>query len=153
VSNPLAARTPDAFLIALRDSALSLDEAWSHVAAPECGGQVFFVGSVRPDETPNGQISALEYEAYPGAAEKKMLEIAQDAVTKFGAMRVAMLHRYGHLSPGEAAVIIAVGCGHRAEAFEACRYVIDELKQRVPIWKKDWTASGPGSWAPGETGG
>lgn len=142
---------PDRFLdkdlvrVSLRADPLSLDEAWEHVNAPGCGGQTFFVGTVRADVTEDGPVEALEYEAYAGAAEALMETIAAEASAAFGAHRIAMLHRVGRLVPGEAAVIVAAGCGHRAEAFAACRYLIDELKARVPIWKKEWTSNG-GRW-------
>lgn len=138
--------TDDVVRVCLRADPLSLDEAREHVNASGCGGQAFFVGTVRADETEHGPVEALEYEAYPGAAETLMATIAAEAVATFGAHRIAMLHRVGRLVPGEAAVIVAAGCGHRAEAFAACRYLIDELKARVPIWKKEWTSHG-GRWA------
>lgn len=153
---PVPDDSPGAFLIALRDAPLSLDEVWRHVAAPGCGGQAFFVGSVRPDATESGRVVALEYEAYEGAAQARMAEIAAEAVTKFGATHVAMLHRTGRLEPSEPAVIVAAGCPHRAEAFAACRYLIDEIKVRVPIWKKVWTGGEAGevaSWAGAEVVG
>lgn len=142
---------PDRFLatevvrVRVCGEGLSLDEAWKHVNAPGCGGQAFFVGSVRADVTDDGPVVALEYEAYEGVAEGEMRRIAAEAADRFGAERVVLLHRVGRLAPGEAAVIVAAGCGHRAEAFAACKYLIDELKLRVPIWKKEWTASG-GRW-------
>jgi len=142
---------PDRFLdsevarVGLRGDDLSLDEAWQHVNAPGCGGQVFFVGVVRADVTETGIVEALEYEAYAGAAEREMAVIASEAAARFGAARVVLSHRVGMLAPGDAAVIVGAGCAHRAEAFAACRYLIDELKRRVPIWKKEWTAGG-GRW-------
>lgn len=129
----------------MASEALSLDDAWSHVNAPGCGGQAFFVGSVRADLTETGPVEALEYEAYESAAVAEMHRIGAEAAARFGALRVVLLHRVGRLVPGEAAVIVGVGCGHRGEAFAACRYLIDELKLRVPIWKKEWTTSG-GRW-------
>lgn len=137
--------TEDVARVSLRTDPLSLDEAWEHVNASGCGGQSFFVGTVRADETDHGCVEALEYEAYPGPAETIMAKIAAEAAVTFGAHRVALLHRVGRLVPGEAAVIVAAGCGHRAESFAACRYLIDELKARVPIWKKEWTSAG-GRW-------
>lgn len=142
---------PDRFLdtevarVSLRNDELSLDDAWRHVNAPGCGGQVFFVGVVRADVTDTGAVEALEYEAYDGVAEREMAAIAAEAAARFGAERVVLDHRVGRLVPGDAAVIVGAGCGHRAEAFVACRYLIDELKRRVPIWKKEWTAGG-GRW-------
>lgn len=125
--------------------ALSIDEAWRHVNTPGCGGQTFFVGCVRADTTDAGAVEALEYEAYDGVAEAEMRRIAAEAALRYGALRLVLLHRVGRLVPGDAAVIVGAGCAHRAEAFAACRYLIDELKVRVPIWKKEWTAAG-GRW-------
>lgn len=88
------------------------------------------------------EVVHLEYEAYPEMATRKMEEIAQEARLKFGVERVAILHRVGKLEIGEASVGIAVASPHRAEAFQACRYLIDRLKEVVPIWKKEVWSDG-----------
>ncbi|MFN8633399.1 MAG: molybdenum cofactor biosynthesis protein MoaE [Chloroflexota bacterium] len=88
------------------------------------------------------EVVHLEYEAYPEMAEKKMAEIGVEMREKFGAERVAILHRTGVLKIGEASVGIAVATPHRGEAFEACQYAINRLKEIVPIWKKEVWASG-----------
>ena len=88
------------------------------------------------------EVVHLEYEAYPEMAEKKLAEVGRDLRDKFGVERVAILHRVGVLEIGEASVGIAVATPHRAEAFEACRYAIDRLKQTVPIWKKEVWSDG-----------
>ena len=88
------------------------------------------------------EVVHLEYEAYPEMAEKKMAEIGDELRVKFGAERVAILHRTGVLEIGEASVAIAVATPHRREAFAACQYAIDRLKETVPIWKKEVWASG-----------
>lgn len=141
----MAARTDEPTLIALRTEALDLAEALEHVSAPEFGGTAIFVGSVRPDLIDRGPLEALEYEAYPDVVEKVMRTIADEAQANHGASRVAMLHRVGRLQPGEIVVIVAAACPHRSQAFEACRYLIDELKHRAPIWKREW-ANGGGEW-------
>ncbi len=88
------------------------------------------------------EVVHLEYEAYPEMAEKKMAEIGDDLRVKFGAERVAILHRTGVLAIGEASVGIAVATPHRREAFAACQYAIDRLKETVPIWKKEVWSDG-----------
>jgi len=87
-------------------------------------------------------IRFLEYEAYPEMAEREMQKIADEAAERWPGARVAMAHRTGHLEVGEAAVVVVAAAPHRAEAFEACRYAIDTLKTRVPIWKKEVAQDG-----------
>ncbi len=111
------------------------------VSAPGVGGVVTFAGNVRLYSR-GKRVSYLEYEAYPEMAEKKMAEIGDEIKVKFGAERVAILHRTGVLKIGEASVGIAIATPHRAESFRACQYAIDRLKQIVPIWKKEVWASG-----------
>lgn len=141
-------------LIELRNSPIGVDEAYAHVSAPELGGVTVFVGSVRPDRIARGVVEFLDYEAYAGVAELVIDKIAAEAEELFGAERTAVLHRVGRLSPGDLAVVTAAACGHRDAAFLACRYLIDEVKKRAPIWKREW-AAGHGEWvlcAHGETG-
>jgi molybdopterin synthase catalytic subunit len=88
------------------------------------------------------EVVHLEYEAYPAMAERKMAEIADEARAKFGVERIAIRHRTGVLPIGEASVAIAVASPHRREAFAACQYAIDRLKQTVPIWKKEVWSDG-----------
>ncbi len=111
------------------------------VRAAGCGGIVTFVGTVR-EVSQGKRILRLEYEAYPGMAEKKMREIGEEIAARWPGARVAMAHRVGRLSIGEVAVAISVATPHRAEAFEACRHAIDRLKETVPIWKKEFTTEG-----------
>lgn len=103
------------------------------------------MGSVRPDRIERGVVEHLDYEAYPGVAELVIAKIAAEAEDLFGAERTAVLHRVGRLVPGEIAVVTAAACGHRDTAFLACRYLIDEVKRRAPIWKREW-AGGYGEW-------
>ncbi|MFQ5457159.1 MAG: molybdenum cofactor biosynthesis protein MoaE [Myxococcota bacterium] len=105
------------------------------------GGVVTFVGTVR-EESRGKKIRHLEYEAYPGMAEKKMEEIGEEITRRWPGTRVAMAHRTGKLDVGEVAVAVAVAAPHRGEAFEACRHAIDQLKARVPIWKKEFATDG-----------
>ena len=125
------------FLIGIRSVSLDLIEVQEFVSGPEWGGIAFFSGSVRPDDTDLGPVQALDYEVYEGVAEQKMREIAEETIVRYGAGRIAMIHRVGRCLPGEVSVIVAASAPHRAEAFDGCRYLIDELKRRVPIWKRE----------------
>jgi len=112
------------------------------VAAPEAGGIVVFSGVVR-NETVGRRVKFLEYEAHRPMAEVKMREIGQAVRARWpGVKRVAMAHRVGRLEIGEASVVIAVSASHRGEAFEACHFAIDRLKDTVPIWKKEYFEDG-----------
>ncbi|MGE3802515.1 MAG: molybdenum cofactor biosynthesis protein MoaE [Candidatus Kapaibacterium sp.] len=110
------------------------------VVDPGVGGIASFVGTVRNSSGKRErgeQVERLEYEAYTPMAEGEMQKIAQEAVEKFGVVKVIVHHRVGVLQISEVAVCIAVGTPHRDAAFDACRYLIEELKKRVPIWKKE----------------
>ena len=111
------------------------------VEDPGCGAIVLFSGLVR-DNSAGKSVSYLEYEAYPEMAEAKMREIGAEMQARFGLDRVAISHRYGRLEVGEISVCIAVASPHRAEAFDACRWAIDRLKEVVPVWKKEVTPTG-----------
>jgi molybdopterin synthase catalytic subunit len=102
---------------------------------------VVFVGAVR-DRARGREIRHLEYEAYPGMAEREMERIADEAAERWQGARVAIAHRTGRLEIGDVAVVVAAAAPHRAEAFAACRYAIDTLKERVPIWKKEFATDG-----------
>lgn len=112
----------------------------NRVLGPDAGGVVTFVGTVR-DASRGHAIRHLEYEAYPEMAERELEKICDEAAQRWGA-RVAVAHRVGHLPIGEVAVVVAAAAPHRAEAFAACRYAIDTLKVRAPIWKKEFAESG-----------
>ncbi len=118
---------------------------------PALGGLVFFEGATRAETDPtHGLLSHLHYEAYEEMARRQLLDLARAARRRWSAGRVAIVHRLGVVPPGEASVLIAVACGHRAEAFEAARWLIDTLKKDVPIWKKDVYADGATKWVEGE---
>ena len=113
----------------------------ARVAAPDAGGLVTFVGAVR-ERSRGRAIRHLEYEAYPPMALAEMERICDEAAQRWRGVRVAIAHRTGHLEVGELAVVVAAAAPHRAEAFEACRFAIDALKQSVPIWKKEVASDG-----------
>jgi molybdopterin synthase catalytic subunit len=102
---------------------------------------VTFIGAVR-NRARGRDIRHLEYESYPEMAEREMQRIADTAAERWPGTRVAIAHRAGHLEIGDLAVVIAAAAPHRAEAFEACRYAIDTLKECVPIWKKEVATDG-----------
>lgn len=112
---------------------LSLDAAYAAVRAPELGGIVVFLGTVRDDEEGRA-IAAIDYEAYEPLARKELMRIGRRVEERFGA-RAAVQHRLGAVAAGEASVLVAAAAAHRAEAFAACRELIDRLKETVPIWK------------------
>ncbi len=111
------------------------------VAHPAAGAVVTFTGAVR-DHARGRVVVALDYEAYAPAAEKLLAQVGDEIREKWGIERVAVAHRTGYLVPGEASVVIAVASAHRGEAFAACQYAIERLKEIVPIWKKEHYADG-----------
>jgi MoaE-MoaD fusion protein len=115
---------------------------------PEDGAVVIFDGVVR-DNTRGRRTIYLDYESYEGMALLQMQSLAAEARTRFEVREVSMIHRLGRLAVGETSVLIAVGAAHRAEAFDACRWIIDTLKKTVPIWKKEYFEDGA-VWAAGE---
>jgi len=132
---------------------LGLEALVREVEASGHGAVATFLGLVR-DHHAGRQVTRLEYQAYGPMAEAECGQIIAEAERRWPC-RVALRHRVGVLAIGEPAVAIAVGSGHRAEAFEACRFVIEELKRRVPIWKRESYADGSEAWvdptAPGGT--
>jgi molybdopterin synthase catalytic subunit len=115
---------------------------------PEDGAVTIFDGIVR-NHSRGRTTRYLEYEAYEAMALKKMEELAAEAVTRYAVRNVAVVHRLGHLEIGESSVLIAVFSQHRGAAFDACRWLIDTLKQTVPIWKKEFFEDGA-VWAQGD---
>ncbi|MGH9909797.1 MAG: molybdenum cofactor biosynthesis protein MoaE [Nitrososphaerales archaeon] len=104
------------------------------------GGTVLFIGSVR-DHNEKGSVSEIYYEAYKEMAEEKIAEIEDEVRKRWNVRKFVAIHRIGNLRVGEPSVAVAVSSEHRKEAFEACKYGIDEIKTRVPIWKKEVSAS------------
>ena len=115
------------------------------VRSPHCGAVVLFLGTVR-DLTGEQVTVFLDYEAYAPMAEKKLAEIETEVRRRWPVGDIAMIHRLGRLDVGEVSVAVAVSCPHRAEAFDACRFAIDTLKELVPIWKKENAPDGTGEW-------
>jgi molybdopterin synthase catalytic subunit len=128
-------------LCTISDQPLVVAEVEARVAGRDAGGVVHFIGAVR-NRARGRDIEYLEYEAYPEMAEREMRRISDECAQRWPGTRVAIAHRTGHLEIGDSAVIIVAAAPHRAEAFEACRYAIDTLKQTVPIWKKEVATDG-----------
>lgn len=116
------------------------------VTTPECGACVLFTGIVRRLSDDLQAVTGLHYEAHDAMAVAEFEAIAAEARGRFGECRIAVQHRTGDLTIGEVAVAVAVASPHRQTAFDACGYVIDELKARAPIWKKEHYANGESSW-------
>lgn len=109
------------------------------------GGVAVFIGTVR--EMADGRaVSGLDYSAYVGMAERELNAVAHEGAALVPGTDVAVVHRIGELAIGDVAVVVAAGHAHRGPAFDACRYVIEELKQRVPIWKRERYADGTREW-------
>ncbi|HSN29697.1 MAG TPA: molybdopterin converting factor subunit 1 [Kofleriaceae bacterium] len=135
--------------VVLTDQALSLDRCLAAVRGPGMGGIVTFTGMVRL-HSHGATIDHLEYEAYAPMAVKEMARLCDEIEREVAGSALAVEHRVGRLEIGDVAVVIAAAAPHRAEAFTACRAMIDRLKERVPIWKKEvgtqgeeWVGLGP----------
>ncbi|OOQ62038.1 molybdenum cofactor biosynthesis protein MoaE [Mucilaginibacter pedocola] len=135
--------------IELHTEALNVQACIDWVMSPESGGIDVFIGTVR-NATQGKTVQRLEFEAYEPMAISELNKITQQVFAQWPVQKVLVHHRTGVLQIGEVAVVIAVSAAHRAAAFEACRYIIDTLKQTVPIWKKEvfddgevWVAAHP----------
>ncbi len=133
----------------ITDQPINEQEVIELARSPHCGGLSVFVGTVR-NQTKGKKVVSLEFEAYEAMAINKMREIASEAKRRWKVEKIAIYHRVGKLSVLETAVVIAVSTPHRKESFQACEYLIDTLKQVVPIWKKEiyedgeiWVAAHP----------
>jgi molybdopterin synthase catalytic subunit len=129
----------------ITDAPISEADVRRLVETPASGAVVMFLGIVR-DHADGRSVRSLEYEAYPPMAERKMIQIADQACKRWPLHRVAVAHRIGHLAIGEVSVVIAVSSAHRREAFAACEYIMDQVKEDVPIWKKEHWADGVAHW-------
>ncbi len=134
-------------MVLLTEAVLDPQQAVDALVTETDGAYVQFVGVVR-NHARGRQVAGLEYEAYKPMAERQMRRIVDEVHQRWG-LRCAILHRFGYLAVGEASVVICVSSPHRAEAFDACRWAIDTLKNDVPIWKKEYAADGT-YWIEGE---
>ena len=135
--------------IQISPNPLNIQPCFDWIMSPESGGIDVFIGTVR-NTTKGKTVVRLEFEAYEAMAVAEMEKIAKQAFDKWPVQKVLIHHRTGVLNIGEVPVIIAISAAHRAAAFEACRYIIDTLKEIVPIWKKEifedgevWVAAHP----------
>ena len=127
------------------DTALDIDSLRRQLADPASGGYCAFEGWVRNNNEGHA-VTRLEYEAFAELAVKEGQRIVEEAARQYGINRAACVHRVGALAIGDIAVWVGVSSGHRDEAFKACRYIIDEVKHRVPIWKKEHYVNGDSGW-------
>jgi molybdopterin synthase catalytic subunit len=132
-------------MVELTKSAIDHGEITQRVRSNTAGAVVTFLGTVR-EFTGEKRTTSLEYEAYLEMAELKMREIEAEARERWPIIQAVLVHRIGHLELGEISVGVAVSCPHRAQAFEACRYMIDRIKEVVPIWKCENWATGESEW-------
>lgn len=138
---PVAGGAGDVRHVQLLGEPLSLDRCIAAVTGPGMGGIVTFTGMVRR-HSQGSVVERLEYEAYPPMAVREMTRLCQEIEGEIAGVRIAVEHRVGVLGIGDLAVVIAAAAPHRAEAFTACRAMIDRLKDRVPIWKKEFGEDG-----------
>ena len=133
-------------MITIQTEDVDIGALISAAKKPGTGAVVVFDGVVRDDD-----ITEMELEAYEDVAVRELEEIAGRATEQFRLLHVDIVHRIGRLSPGENILVIVVSAGHRPEAYAGSRYIIEEIKKGVPIWKKELTKDG-GRWVPGEHG-
>ncbi len=124
---------------------LLVDALIREVAGPERGGTCVFLGTVR-NGSEEGGVTAIEYSAYEPMADAELERILGEVRERWPTARAALRHRLGRVPAGEASIAIAAAAPHRAEAFAACRHVIEEVKRRLPIWKKEYRVDGTASW-------
>ena len=128
----------------MREEPLSVDEVRAAVSDPGAGAIALFIGTVRDQDGGHGVVR-LAYSVHP-SAEAELRRMAEKVATEFGVLALAAVHRVGDLAVGDLAVVVAVSCPHRGEAFEACRMLIDTLKREVPIWKHQLFGDGSSEW-------
>ena len=131
-------------LAEIREEPLSVEEVRAAVSDPGAGGIALFAGTVRDQDGGQGVVR-LSYSAHPSATAE-LRRVAEKVAAEFGVLALAAVHRVGDLDIGDLAVVVAVSCPHRGEAFEACRQLIDTLKHEVPIWKHQRFADGSSEW-------
>ncbi|MFE4170637.1 molybdenum cofactor biosynthesis protein MoaE [Streptomyces sp. NPDC056909] len=131
-------------LLAIRDTPITVDEVFRAVGDDASGGTALFVGTVRNHDG-GADVDTLGYSCHP-SAETELRRVAEKIVAGHPVRALAAVHRVGDLAVGDLAVVVAVSCPHRAEAFEACRKLIDDLKHEVPIWKHQKFSDGTEEW-------
>jgi molybdopterin synthase catalytic subunit len=133
--------------IAILESPLAVEPIVKFVSDARAGGIDVFLGTTREEKSADGrELIALDYEAYEEMAIAKLKDLAKRAREQWPIVKLAILHRTGRVKLAEPSVIIAVSCPHRGESFAACKFLIDQLKVDVPIWKKEIWVDGSGTW-------
>ena len=132
-------------MIKLTDNVIDTAAVLQSAQSPAAGAVVLFLGTVRR-RTDHRETESLEYECYPEMAEKKLAELEAESRQRWPLIECAVVHRLGHLAVGETSVAIAVSAAHRRAAFEAGGWLIDRIKEVVPIWKKENYADGTSDW-------
>ncbi len=127
----------------LTRSPLDITALLATIAGPERGGTACFLGTVRDED---GMVTGIEYSAYEPMADAEVERILTELAARWPEARVAVRHRLGFIPTGEASIAIAAAAPHRAEAFDACRFVIEEVKRRLPVWKRERHADGAAVW-------
>ncbi len=140
----------ESIYVSVSSDLLNIQAAYDCVTDPAHGAVDVFIGAVRNHH--EGQsVSGITYDVHEALAEKVFTEIGAEAQQRWGDIKIYISHYKGQLDIGGISVMIAVGSAHRAESFEACRYIIEELKKRAPVWKQEHYEDGPSEWLPGHS--
>ena len=134
--------------VTVGDDAIDAGALVAEVGRPDSGATVLFLGTVRDHSEGKDGVTHLEYEVFAEQVEPKIREIVEEAAARWPISSAVVEHRSGTVSLGEASVAVAISCAHRGDAFDSARFVIDELKQRAPIWKKEFWPGGA-EWSKG----
>lgn len=127
--------------IFIQEESVNITEILAKGASDSDGSDLVFIGRVR-NNSRDKDVTLIDYEIYPEMALKELNKIADEAIVKYKLNRCIIVHRYGKIYPGETSIVIIVSTPHRAETYDGSRYVIDEIKKRVPIWKKEHYTDG-----------
>ena len=141
-------RSRQVIRVSVGDDVIDVSSLVDEVVRPDSGASVLFLGTVRDHSDAADGVTHLEYEVYPEQVEPKIREIVDEAAEQWPVLSVVVEHRSGTVNLGEASVAVAVSSGHRADAFAAAKFIIDELKTRAPIWKKEHWPGGS-NWSRG----
>ena len=132
-------------MFTITNQVIDVEQQSLFLTDPHCGGLTFFEGRVR-NHNQGHMVKSLEYQCYKEMALHEGKKIIDEALTQFSIKKARCLHREGSLKIGEIAVWVGVGSAHRDDAFHACRYIIDQVKARLPIWKKEYYQNRPAQW-------
>lgn len=127
--------------IIIQEESVNIPEILAKGASDSDGSDIVFIGRVR-NNSRDKDVTLIDYEIYPEMALKELNKIADEAMTKYKLSRCVIVHRYGRVYPGETSIVIIVSAPHREETYDGSRYIIDEVKTRVPIWKKEHYTDG-----------